>query len=175
APAQRAHRLVGHGDAPVLSEVANSSSSRQGAPSRYRVAVPAARSALPRERFSPLAQSGLRETSAYLSASRAKRTTASTQHGAGFLSAADDVIYLRPALRRDVPKSPFTPRGSPSGHRRASHFKRPARFFCRRQSASGGGRTLSWAYFPRWKITESCGGARVPGAGQLGCGPLGAH
>src|SRR6266540_5664695 len=26
APAQRAHRLVGHGDAPVLSEVANSSS-----------------------------------------------------------------------------------------------------------------------------------------------------
>src|SRR5256884_9557480 len=55
APAQRAHRLVGHGDAPVLSEVANSSSSRQDAPSRYRVAVPVARSALPRERFSPLA------------------------------------------------------------------------------------------------------------------------
>src|SRR5437899_12891087 len=54
APAQRAHRLVGHGDAPVLSEVANSSSSKQDAPSRYRVAVPAARSALPRERFSPL-------------------------------------------------------------------------------------------------------------------------
>ena len=53
-PAQRAHRLVGHGDAPVLSEAANSSSSRQDAPSRYRVAVPAARSALPRERFSPL-------------------------------------------------------------------------------------------------------------------------
>src|SRR5260221_1934218 len=54
APAQRAHRLVGHGDAPVLSEVANSSSSRQDAPSRYRVAVPVARSALPHERFSPL-------------------------------------------------------------------------------------------------------------------------
>src|SRR4029453_7732158 len=54
APAQRAHRLVGHGDAPVLSEVANSSSSRQDAPSRYSVAVPAARSVLPRERFSPL-------------------------------------------------------------------------------------------------------------------------
>jgi hypothetical protein len=46
--------LVGHGDAPVLSEVANSSSSRQDAPFRYRVAVPVARSALPRERFSPL-------------------------------------------------------------------------------------------------------------------------
>src|SRR5205807_7720984 len=30
-------------------------SSRQDAPSRYRVAVPVARSALPRERFSPLA------------------------------------------------------------------------------------------------------------------------
>src|SRR5919197_933984 len=58
APAQRAHRLVGHGDAPVLSEVANSSSSRQDAPSRYRVAVPAARSALPRERFSPLTRTG---------------------------------------------------------------------------------------------------------------------
>src|SRR4029453_1520955 len=45
------------GDAPVLSEVANSSSSRQDASSRYRVAVPAARGALPRERFSPLALS----------------------------------------------------------------------------------------------------------------------
>ena len=56
--AQRAHRLVGHGDAPVLSEVANSSSSKQDAPSRYRVAVPAARSALPRERFSPLTHIG---------------------------------------------------------------------------------------------------------------------
>src|SRR5262245_40602450 len=46
------------GDAPVLSEVANSSSSRQDASSRYRVAVPAARGALPRERFSPLALFG---------------------------------------------------------------------------------------------------------------------
>ena len=35
----------------------------------------------------------------------------------------DDVIYPRPALRRDVPKSPFTPTGSASAHRRASHFK----------------------------------------------------
>ena len=34
----------------------------------------------------------------------------------------DDVIYPRPALRRDVPKSPFTPTGSASAHRRASHF-----------------------------------------------------
>src|SRR5262245_30263282 len=51
------------GDAPVLSEVANSSSSRQDASSRYRVAVPAARGALPRERFSPLALLGPREMS----------------------------------------------------------------------------------------------------------------
>jgi hypothetical protein len=29
---------------------------------------------------------------------------------------ADDVIYPRPALRRDVPKSPFTPTGSASAH-----------------------------------------------------------
>ena len=36
---------------------------------------------------------------------------------------ADDVIYPRPALKRDVPKSPFTPTGSASAHRRASHFK----------------------------------------------------
>jgi hypothetical protein len=42
---------------PVLSEVANSSSSRQDAPPRYRVAVPVARSALPRERFSPMGTS----------------------------------------------------------------------------------------------------------------------
>src|SRR5262249_21837174 len=31
---------------------------------------------------------------------------------------ADDVIYPRPALGRDVPKSPFTPTGSASAHRR---------------------------------------------------------
>ena len=36
---------------------------------------------------------------------------------------ADGVIYPRPALKRDVPKSPFTPTGSASAHRRASHFK----------------------------------------------------
>jgi hypothetical protein len=55
APAQRTHRLVGHGDAPVLSEVGSSSSSRQDAPVRYRVSRAACRSDLPRERFRPMA------------------------------------------------------------------------------------------------------------------------
>src|ERR1700752_3257154 len=43
APAQRAHCLVGHGDAPALSEVVgNPSISRQDAPSRYRFGCVAA-------------------------------------------------------------------------------------------------------------------------------------
>src|SRR6266704_2533380 len=56
APAQRAHRLVGHGDAPVLSEGCEPLISGQDVPSRYRVGRVAGRSALPRERFSPLAR-----------------------------------------------------------------------------------------------------------------------
>src|SRR3984893_6216775 len=52
APAQRAHRLVGHGDAPVLREVGNPSCSRQDATLRYRLSRRACRSNLPRERFS---------------------------------------------------------------------------------------------------------------------------
>src|SRR5450755_653913 len=61
APTQRADGLiradgsVAHGDAPVLSEVLNPSISRQDAPFRYGVGRAAGRSALPRERFSPLA------------------------------------------------------------------------------------------------------------------------
>src|SRR5262249_13300198 len=62
---------------------------------------------------------------------------------------ADDVIYPRPALKRDVPKSPFTATGSASAHRRASHFKIPAIFFPRRRSASGGGGSFCWSYLPR--------------------------
>ena len=49
-PAKTARRL--------LSEVASPSSSRQDAPSRYRVGCAACRSELPRERFSPLTRSG---------------------------------------------------------------------------------------------------------------------
>ena len=49
---QVADNLVGHGDAPVLSEVGNPSSSRQDAPVRYWVSRAACRSDLPRERFS---------------------------------------------------------------------------------------------------------------------------
>src|SRR5262245_31429457 len=55
APAQRAHRLVGHGDAPVLSEGCEPLISRQDAPSRYRSRCAVAAGALPRERFSPMA------------------------------------------------------------------------------------------------------------------------
>jgi len=69
-PAQRAHGLVGHGDAPVLSEVASPSSSRQDAPSRYRVGCAACRSQLPRERFSPLALFGRADYSAERSGHR---------------------------------------------------------------------------------------------------------
>src|SRR5262245_28866862 len=54
APAQRAYCLVGHGDAPVLSEGCEPLISRQDAPLRYRLGCAASRSLLPRERFSSL-------------------------------------------------------------------------------------------------------------------------
>src|SRR5207244_11940301 len=53
APAQRAHCLVGHGDAPVLGEGCELLISRQDAPLRYPLGSLASRSVLPRERFSP--------------------------------------------------------------------------------------------------------------------------
>src|SRR6195256_4126376 len=58
APPQWAHGLIGHGDAPVLSEGCEPLISRQDAPLRYRPGRVASRSVLPRERFNPLAQSG---------------------------------------------------------------------------------------------------------------------
>src|ERR1044071_5923892 len=57
APAQRAYCLVGHGDAPVLSEGCEPLISKQDAPLRYPLGCAASRSVLPRERFSPLTQS----------------------------------------------------------------------------------------------------------------------
>src|SRR6478736_1818775 len=59
APPQWAHGLLGHGDAPVLSEGCEPLISRQDAPSRYRIGCVARRVTLPRERFSPLTHSGL--------------------------------------------------------------------------------------------------------------------
>src|SRR5258708_29709109 len=50
-------------DAPVLMKVANPSSQDRTAPPRYRVGWVARRSALPRERFSPLSHSGRRAVS----------------------------------------------------------------------------------------------------------------
>src|SRR5262245_45846979 len=73
APAQWAHRLVGHGDAPVLSEGCEPLISRQDAPSRYRNDRAARRSKLPRERFSPLAPSRRKSMSAPMSAIGGKR------------------------------------------------------------------------------------------------------
>src|SRR6202040_1278171 len=58
APTQRAYRLFGHGDAPVLSEGCRPLISRQDAPPRYPVPLAPATSSLPRERFSPLAHGG---------------------------------------------------------------------------------------------------------------------
>src|ERR1051325_6541981 len=55
APAQRAYCLVGHGDAPVLSEGCEPLISKQDAPLRYPLGCAASRSVLPRERFSPMA------------------------------------------------------------------------------------------------------------------------
>jgi hypothetical protein len=57
APTQRAHGLVGHGGAPVVSEGCEPIISRQDARSRYRESVSPQR-VLPRERFSPLALLG---------------------------------------------------------------------------------------------------------------------
>src|SRR6266478_9469280 len=54
APAQRAHCLVGHGDAPVLSGGCEPPISKQDAPLRYRVGSALSRGALPRERFRSL-------------------------------------------------------------------------------------------------------------------------
>ena len=51
APAQRAHCLVGQGDAPVLSEGCEPLISKQDAPLRHPLGRVASPSALPRERF----------------------------------------------------------------------------------------------------------------------------
>src|SRR5258705_6042381 len=53
----QAHGLVGHGDAPVLSEGCEPLISGQDVPLRYRVGCVASRSKLPRERFSPMVES----------------------------------------------------------------------------------------------------------------------
>src|ERR1700730_17913913 len=74
APPQRAHGLVGHGDAPVLSEGCQPLISRQDAPSRYRVGCVARSSALPRERFSPVAPFGPRAMSVLRSLLGVNRT-----------------------------------------------------------------------------------------------------
>lgn len=58
APAQRAHRLAGHGDAPVLGEGCEFPISRQHALLRYPLGCIASRSGVPRERFSPLTRKG---------------------------------------------------------------------------------------------------------------------
>jgi len=50
-PPQWAHGLVGHGNAPVLSEGCEPLISRQDVPLRYRVGCVASRSKLPRERL----------------------------------------------------------------------------------------------------------------------------
>src|SRR6202012_187296 len=54
---QRAYGLIGHEGCSCLDRGCELLISRQDAPSHYRVA-PARRSALPRERFSPLARNG---------------------------------------------------------------------------------------------------------------------
>src|SRR5450755_2430911 len=54
---QRAYGLIGHGGCSCLDEGCEPLISRQDAPARYRVGSVARRSALPRERFSPLTQS----------------------------------------------------------------------------------------------------------------------
>jgi len=74
APAQRAHCLVGHGDAPVLGEGCEPLISRQDASLRYPPGRAASRSGLPRERFSPLAHFGPRAMSDLSPECEAKRT-----------------------------------------------------------------------------------------------------
>src|SRR5580704_2501172 len=51
APTQRADGLLGHRDAPVLSEVANPSISRQDAPARYGLGPITLLSPLPRAHY----------------------------------------------------------------------------------------------------------------------------
>src|SRR6516162_8616909 len=62
APAQRAHSLVGHGGAPVLSEVVEHLDLRTGRFHRLRLLIitPAAPQAPYRERFSPMTRCGSR-------------------------------------------------------------------------------------------------------------------
>src|ERR1700692_4509918 len=55
---QRAYGLIGHEGCSCLDEGCEPLISRQDAPPRYRVGCFVRRGALPRERFSPLAQSG---------------------------------------------------------------------------------------------------------------------
>ena len=75
APAQRAHGLDGHGDAPVLSGGRKPLITRQDAPSRYPRESVSPQRILPRERFSPLARTSRSEMSARPSLSGDKRTT----------------------------------------------------------------------------------------------------
>src|SRR5229473_1560685 len=60
APTQRADGLLGHGDAPVLSEVVQTPHLKTGRthPLPYELRSRPSRSTLPRERFSPLARGG---------------------------------------------------------------------------------------------------------------------
>src|SRR6516164_8402047 len=76
APAQRAHSLVGHGGAPVLSEVVEHLDLRTG---RFHhlwllIITRAAPQAPYRERFSPLAHSGARLTLPHVGSCWRKRT-----------------------------------------------------------------------------------------------------
>src|SRR5215469_1541189 len=68
APAQRADGLVGHGGAPVLSEVVEHLDLRTGRFHRLRLLIitPAAPQAPYRERFSPMAPSGGRHLHRYV-------------------------------------------------------------------------------------------------------------
>src|SRR6266568_6259933 len=59
SPTQRADSLLGHGDAPVLSEVVETPRSQDRTPRpAIPLAVPLAAALLPRERFSPIARPG---------------------------------------------------------------------------------------------------------------------
>src|SRR5258708_39006459 len=62
APTQRADGLLGHGDAPVLSEVVKPLDLKTGRtyPPAYELRSSGAAATLPRERFSPLAQGSRR-------------------------------------------------------------------------------------------------------------------
>src|ERR1700738_1636762 len=57
APPQRAYGLVGHGGCSCLDGGCEPLITRQDAPARYRLGCVACRSALPRERFSPMVES----------------------------------------------------------------------------------------------------------------------